>query len=31
MREYLYHIKHCDELDSVILTVGDGMALSVRL
>ena len=31
MREYLYEIKHCDELDSVILTVGDGMALSVRL
>ena len=31
MREYLYEIKHCDELDSVILTVGDGMALSYRL
>ena len=31
MREYLYEIKHCDGLDTVILTVGDGMALSVRL
>jgi predicted O-methyltransferase YrrM len=31
MREYLYEIKHCDELDTVILTVGDGMALSVKI
>ena len=31
MREYLYELKHNDMLDTVILTVGDGMALSVRL
>ena len=31
MREYLYELKHNDMLDTAILTVGDGMALSVRL
>ena len=30
MRKYLYAIKHDDELESVILTVGDGMAISVK-
>lgn len=31
MREYLYELKHNDQLESVILTVGDGMTLSVKL
>lgn len=30
MRDYLYEIKHNRLLDTAILTVGDGMALSVR-
>ena len=31
MREYLYDLKHNDMLNTVILTVGDGMTLSVKL
>jgi predicted O-methyltransferase YrrM len=31
MRDYLYELKHNDQLSTVILTVGDGMALSVKL
>ncbi len=31
MREYLYELKHNDQLQTVILTVGDGMSLSVKL
>ncbi len=31
MRDYLYELKHNDELNTVILTVGDGMSLSVKL
>ncbi len=31
MREYLYELKHNDQLSTVILTVGDGMTLSVKL
>ncbi|SFU84520.1 O-methyltransferase [Butyrivibrio sp. INlla21] len=31
MREYLYELKHNDALNTVILTVGDGMTLSVKL
>ena len=30
MREYLYELKHHPELETVILPVGDGVALSVR-
>ncbi|MBE5844678.1 MAG: O-methyltransferase [Butyrivibrio sp.] len=30
MRDYLFAIKHDPELESVILTVGDGMAISVK-
>jgi len=30
MREYLYAVKHHAQLDSVILPVGDGVALSVK-
>ncbi|AOZ97507.1 O-methyltransferase [Butyrivibrio hungatei] len=30
MREYLYELKHNDMLNTVILTVGDGMTLSVK-
>ena len=30
MREYLYEIKHHEMLDTVILTVGDGIAVSVK-
>ena len=30
MREYLYTLKHMDELETVILPVGDGMALSTK-
>jgi len=31
MREYLYELKHNDMLNTVILTVGDGMTLSVKI
>ena len=31
MREYLYELKHNDMLNTVILIVGDGMTLSVKL
>ena len=31
MREYLYELKHNDKLNTVILTVGDGMTLSVKI
>ena len=31
MREYLYELKHNEALKTVILTVGDGMTLSVKL
>ena len=31
MRDYLYELTHNDELQTVILTVGDGMSLSVKL
>ena len=31
MRDYLYELKHNDALNTVILTVGDGMTLSVKL
>ena len=30
MREYLYELKHCPELETVILPVGDGVTISVR-
>ena len=30
MRDYLYEIKHMDELTTVVLPVGDGCAVSVR-
>lgn len=30
MREYLYTLKHHDELETTILTLGDGVAVSVR-
>lgn len=30
MREYLYKLKHHEELETVILTAGDGTAVSVR-
>ena len=30
MREYLYELKHHPELNTVILTVGDGVAVSVK-
>ena len=30
MREYLYELMHSEVLDSTILNVGDGMALSVK-
>ena len=30
MREYLYELKHNDALETVILTVGDGAAVSVK-
>lgn len=30
MREYLYELKHLPELETVVLPVGDGAALSVR-
>ena len=30
MREYLYTLKHMEELTTSILPVGDGMALSVK-
>ena len=31
MREYLYELKHNNQLNTVILTVGDGMTLSVKI
>ena len=31
MRDYLYAITHSDDLESVILTVGDGVSLSVKI
>ena len=31
MRDYLYELTHNDQLSTVILTVGDGMSLSVKL
>ncbi len=31
MRDYLYELKHNESLSTVILTVGDGMTLSVKL
>ena len=30
MREYVYTLKHMEELETVVLPVGDGMTLSVR-
>ena len=30
MREYLYQIKHMDQLESAVIPVGDGVAVSVR-
>ncbi len=30
MREYLYELKHCGELQTTILQVGDGVAVSVK-
>lgn len=31
MREYVYTLKHMDELETTVLPVGDGMTLSVKL
>mgnify|MGYP000431345536 len=31
MREYLYTLTHHDELETVVLPVGDGATLSVKL
>ena len=31
MRDYLYELTHNDQLNTVILTVGDGMSLSVKV
>ncbi len=31
MRDYLYELTHNDQLNTVILTVGDGMSLSVKI
>ncbi len=31
MREYLYEIKHSSQLETVVLPVGDGVALSTRI
>ncbi len=30
MREYLYRLKHMEELESAVVPIGDGVALSVR-
>ena len=30
MREYLYELKHNEALETVILTLGDGTAISVK-
>ena len=30
MREYLYAVTHCDELETTIVPIGDGITLSVR-
>ncbi|MBP3604268.1 MAG: O-methyltransferase [Lachnospiraceae bacterium] len=31
MREYLYELKHCEELQTDILPVGDGVTISVKI
>lgn len=31
MREYLWQLKHMDELETAVLTVGDGVTISTRL
>ena len=31
MREYLYAVTHCDELETTIVPIGDGITLSVRI
>lgn len=31
MREYLYTLKHMSQLESCVLTIGDGVAVSVRI
>ncbi len=30
MREYLYAVTHCDQLDTSIIPIGDGITLSIR-
>ena len=30
MREYLYYLSHSEEWDTIILPVGDGVAVSVK-
>ena len=30
MREYLYVLKHSEELETAVLSIGDGVALSVK-
>lgn len=30
MREYLYQLKHCEELETALIAVGDGAAVSVK-
>lgn len=30
MRDYLFTLKHSEELETAILTVGDGVAVSVK-
>lgn len=30
MREYLYHLTHCEEYETVILPIADGMSISVK-
>ncbi len=30
MREYLWEVTHCDELETSVITIGDGVTLSVR-
>ena len=31
MREYLYTLTHMEELDSIILPIGDGVTLSTKI
>jgi predicted O-methyltransferase YrrM len=31
MREYLYELKHMEELETAIIPIGDGVALSTRV